>query len=374
MSKPFASVVACKSSTAVEVLEKGETRIARTFRANLRTNRFEAWLPLSLGIENRKGTANSGKLVVCCKKVVNGLVGNMDDSDLENFLKAGKIAAKVKEFAAQQAVPGKKLLEIAEAVEEKILREGGGIAFPVNLSQNECAAHHTPGAVDETVLAESDVLKVDIGVHVGGMIADFAFSVAPQEHSRLVLASEKALACALEKMSAGTSVREVGAAIEETIRAAGFKPVENLCGHSLGKNRIHAGLEIPNTGRGNYVLKGGDVFAVEPFASTGRGVVREGEECEIFSLAVLGRKVRMPHSREVLEFVEKNYSTLPFARRWLVRAGFAGPKINFALADLKKQGLVHGYPVLKDASGSLVSQAETSVVVREGKCIDLLSQ
>ncbi len=299
----------------------------------------------------------------------------MDDFDLENFLKAGKIAAKVREFARMRVAPGKKLLELANAIEGKILQEGGGIAFPVNLSKNECAAHYTPGAADETVLAESDVLKVDIGVHVEGMIADFAFTFsASSAHSPLVSASQSALACALEKMSAGTNVRMVGAAIEETIRAAGFKPVENLCGHSLGKNRIHAGLEIPNTGRGNYVLKDGDVFAVEPFASTGSGVVREGAGCEIFSLGVLGKKVRLPYSREVLEFVEKNYSTLPFARRWLVAAGFSEAKINFALSDVIKQGLVQGYPVLNDVSGSMVSQAETSVIVREGSCIDLLNR
>ncbi len=298
----------------------------------------------------------------------------MDDNAVECFLKAGKIARKVQDFARSEARPGMKLLDYCEKIEAKILATGAGIAFPVNLSINECAAHYTPPTGDQTALGENDVLKVDLGTHIEGYIADCAFTYsASGKNETLVFASKNALAAALEQMRAGASIRDIGGAIEATIRAAGFLPVENLCGHSLEKLRIHAGLEIPNTGRGSYVLREGDVFAVEPFASTGKGFVREGSVCEIFALAQLGKKSRLPASRALLEFLEKEYGTLPFARRWLSKSGLGDSKISFALADLVRQGVLHNYPVLNDAKGSMVSQAETSVIVEKSGVRDILA-
>ncbi len=297
----------------------------------------------------------------------------MNDSDLEKFLAAGKIARKAQDYARTLLAPGKKLLGIAEAIEEKTIREGGGIAFPVNLSLNECAAHYTPKVIDETAIAETDVLKVDIGVHVDGFIADCAFSYShAKENHALIEASEKALASALQKMVAGNKNGDAGRAIENEIRAMGFTPVENLCGHSLAQNKIHAGQEIPNTAHGTYALKEGDVFAVEPFASTGTGFVKHGSECEIYALASPGKKARLSQSREILEFVEKNYSTRPFAKRWLSKAGFSDAKISLALQDLERQRIFHGYPTLVDSKGCKVSQAETSVIVGQGGAKDIL--
>jgi methionyl aminopeptidase len=298
----------------------------------------------------------------------------VDDNAIECFLKAGKIARRVQDFARREAKPGMRLLDYCEKIEAMILSEGAGIAFPVNLSVNECAAHYTPPEGDQTVLAESDVLKVDLGTHVEGYIADCAFTYcASGKNGALVSASKTALAAALGKMRAGASIRDVGGAIEATIRGAGFLPVENLCGHSLEKSRIHAGLEIPNTARGSYVLREGDVFAVEPFASTGKGFVREGSLCEIFALAQLGKKARLPASRSLLEFLEKECGTLPFAKRWLSKSGLDDAKISFAIADLSRQGVLHGYPVLNDAKGSLVSQDETSVIVEKSGVRDILA-
>lgn len=296
------------------------------------------------------------------------------EEEIESFHKAGKIARKAQDYGREITCEGALLADICEKIEGKIVREGGGIAFPVNVSLNECAAHYTAKFEDATRIGGKDVLKVDLGVHVDGFIADCAFTFSPSsEHDALINASKAALEAAVGKMTAGTSVYEVGKAIETSISSAGFKPVENLCGHSLAKNRIHAGREIPNVARGSYVLREGDVFAVEPFASTGKGQVHDGNECEIFALAKKGVKARAPFSRELIEFMEANFDTRPFALRWLLINGFAQSKVENALSELVRSQALRAYPVLKDVSSSLVSQAETSVIVGKERARDLLS-
>jgi len=162
-------------------------------------------------------------------------------------------------------------------------------------------------------------------------------------------------------MRAGVSTKEIGAEIEAAIKKFGFKPIENLCGHSIEPFVLHAGIEIPNVPLGGYTLQEGDVFAVEPFATTGEGRVREnGLVCEIYSLDEV-KPVRLPASRKLVEIVAEEYKTLPFAKRWLAEI----PGLQMALNDLLRQGMLHSYPLLREREGSLVSQAETDVVVEK---------
>jgi len=276
--------------------------------------------------------------------------------------KAGAIARKSLDYARGEAKPGVKLLDLAERIELFITDNGGKPAFPVNLGIGNVAAHYTPGAEETAVLGEKDLLKVDLGVHIDGVIVDCALTIDLScENDKLVEASRKALENALAVMKAGANSRDVGAEIQRTIESHGFKPVENLCGHSLEHWELHAGREIPNVAMGNSVLEEGEVYAVEPFASTGSGRVRESADpAEIYSL--MGAKnVRMQASRRVLELVAEEYRALPFAKRWLQEV----PMLQFALNDLEKQGLVHGYGVLRDDANSLVSQAETTVIIEK---------
>lgn len=276
------------------------------------------------------------------------------------LVQAGVIARGALDYAQAEAKPGVSLLELAEKIEAHINDKGGRPAFPVNLGINNVAAHYTPSAEDAAVLPEKCVLKVDLGVHIEGIIVDCARSIDfTGEQGKLVEASRTALENALSVMKAGANSRDVGAEIEKTIKSFGFKPIENLCGHSLEQWTLHAGDEIPNVAMGGSILEEGQIFAVEPFASTGSGHVKEATEpAEIYSL-IGAKNVRMQASRRVLELVAEEYRTLPFAKRWMQEI----PLMQFAINDLEKQGLVHGYPVLRDEANSLVSQAETTVIV-----------
>ncbi len=277
---------------------------------------------------------------------------------LEKYLEAGKIAKQVREEAVKLIKPGVKLLEVAEFVEGRIRELGGEPAFPCNISVNSDAAHFTPKANDERVFGEGDVVKLDIGVHVDGYIADTAVTVDLGDHEDLVKAAEEALRKAIEVVHAGVNTAEISNAIYETITEFGFKPIINLTGHGLDHYLAHAPPTIYNFRVEKGVeLKEGTVIAIEPFVTNGVGKVAERGECEIYSLIAV-KPVRMRQARQLMEEILKKYKTLPFAKRWVKASGVI-------LAKLVREGVLRAYPVLTEISKGLVSQAEHTVIVEE---------
>ena len=234
--------------------------------------------------------------------------------------------------------------------------------FPVTSPGTRVAAHYTPGPKDESTFGES-MTKLDIGVHVDGYIADAAITVDLGGHPELVEASQAALDAAIELVTPGANTADIGAAIERAITGYGFKPVANLTGHGLERWVGHAGPIIPNKvlDRGT-TLKEGDVIAIEPFATNGSGRISEAPQTEIFGFSG-HRPVRSSQARELSKGIQEKYKTLAFARRWLV-----GERIDYALSQLLRAGIIHSYPVLWEVEGALVSQAEHTVIVLENGC------
>jgi len=286
----------------------------------------------------------------------------MESEVIEKYRKAGEILARVREDAATMVDVGVSILEVAQFVEGTTRALGGEPAFPCNISRDRVAAHDTPRPRDEGVFGE-EMVKLDIGVHVDGYIADAAVTVDLGGHPDLVEASAAGLAAAIELVRAGVSTAELGAAIEEAIRGYGYSPVANLTGHGLGRYQAHGEPSVPNRAvEKGVVLSAGEVIAIEPFATDGVGRITEAPEVEIFSF-VAKRPVRSPPARALLKQVQENYSTLPFARRWL-----SGERIDYAIGQLLRAGILHRYPLLWEAEGALVSQAEDTVIVLEDGC------
>ena len=145
----------------------------------------------------------------------------------ERYLEAGHIAADVRESCKAFIKPGISLLGLAEKIEELIRSKGAEPVFPANLSLNNIAAHYTPWQMDETKLSESDILKVDIGVHVDGYIGDTAFTISFDErHDKLIAASKSALDEAIKLCKPGALLSDISAKIEETIKGFGFVPIK----------------------------------------------------------------------------------------------------------------------------------------------------
>jgi methionyl aminopeptidase len=289
-------------------------------------------------------------------------IGSLSAEEVENYRAAGEALRTVLDEAAELVEPGATQLEVAEHAESRIYELTDGLAFPVNISVDDEASHATPGRDDETEFGE-DLVCLDVGVHVDGYIADAATTIDLRGEPDLVAAADAALDAALDEVAAGVDTGTVGTAIQETIESYGYTPVLNLSGHGVEQYDAHTDPNIPNRAvdRGQ-VLEAGDVVAIEPFATTGRGKVGEGSKTEIYSLE-RERSVRDRTARQILEEVTERYRTLPFATRW-----FDVPRAEMAVRRLEQQGVLHGYPVLKETTGGLVSQAEHTVIVTEDGC------
>lgn len=126
---------------------------------------------------------------------------------------------------------------------------------------------------------------------------------------------------------------DIGAAIQEAMESYEVeiggqtykvKSVRNLNGHLIGQYHIHAGKSVPIVKNNDQTrMCEGELYAIETFGSTGKGYVIEDLECshymKDFDREATG--VRVPKSKQLLQFIDKNFGTLAFCKRWLDRGG-----------------------------------------------------
>jgi methionyl aminopeptidase len=283
---------------------------------------------------------------------------------LEKYRKAGEIIRRVREEAQGIIVEDARLLDTAEFIETKIKEYGGGIAFPVNISINEIAAHYSPPARDESLFTRGQYVKIDLGCHIDGYIADTAFTVkVGEEKDTLMRASEEALEAAISIIKVGIKTRDIGEVIQNAITGHGYNPIENLSGHGLAQYTQHAPPTIPNIPQGNEYISEGDIFAIEPFATDGAGKVEDDEKVFIFRF-IAPRPLRLPEAKKMMISIQRNYKTLPFAERWVA----PDRKSEFYLKTLVRYGVIYPYHILKEVKGGNVTQFEHTVHVTEEGC------
>ncbi len=285
----------------------------------------------------------------------------------EKIIQAGKIASKVIAYAKNLIKPGMPLLEIAEKIEQQIKDLGGEPAFPTNLSINEIAAHYTPSNEDTTTA--TGLLKVDLGVHIDGWIADTAFSLdldGNTENKSLIDIAKKCLSNALKLVKQNVSTNEIGKEIYRTAISNNMTPIVNLSGHGIDRYDLHAGITIPNIDDKKEIKLHEGVYAIEPFVTFGNGKVHDGKPSGIYML-LDSKNVRSPTAREVLTYIIDEYGNLPFCSRWLVKE--FGAKARLALRELESQGNLHQYPQLIEDSKRKVAQAEHTFLIKGDEVI-----
>ncbi|MEN6395093.1 MAG: type II methionyl aminopeptidase [Methanoregula sp.] len=287
----------------------------------------------------------------------------MKDEILEKYMAAGKLAATILKESAREIRVDRSYLELVESVEARVKNEGAELAFPLNVSLNEDAAHDTASAGDERIFAKGDVVKLDLGVQIDGYIADTATTVDLGNNTLLLEASREALEAAIRRVRPGVTAGEIGATVQNEIERRGYRPIANLTGHGLDQYVLHKDPTIPNIAiDGGTVLEEGMAFAIEPFATTGSGRVGEKTRIEIYS-QIAEKPVRIPSARAIMEQIRERQG-LPFSRRWL-----HDKKKDLALLGLTRSRILYGYPVLSDIQGSLVSQHEHTLIVTADGCI-----
>lgn len=258
-------------------------------------------------------------------------------------------------------------LDICLFVEREVEARGGSPAFPTGIGVGHVTAHYAPQEDDRSAFKESDLIKVDFGVHIDGYIADTAVSITfNPEHRLLLEAAERALSAAVDTAKTERRTGEIGRAIHQEASRYGFKTIENLTGHTLDRYLVHAGKSIPNLYvPGMQALKKGDVFAIEPFVTPGSaaGHVVDAPSQTIFAL--IGRKkTGVAELDRFADMIWNERRTLPFTPRWYTRE-FGRDGVNGILKQLISRRIMRSYPTLVEASGSPVAQFEQTMALDE---------
>ena len=199
--------------------------------------------------------------------------------EIEQMAKAGAVVARTHELMREHVRPGVATEELDRIAEEFIRSEGGvptfkgyrGYPAALCISRNDMVVHGIPG---RDALAEGDVVAIDVGVTLGGFVADSAWSYAvgeiSEEAQRLLEVCEASLYAGIEQARIGNRIGDIGAAVQHVTEDAGYSVVRSLVGHGVGRD-MHEEPQIPNfgsPGRGPLLAEG-MTLAIEPMITAG---------------------------------------------------------------------------------------------------------
>ncbi|KAI1490261.1 methionine aminopeptidase 2-like protein [Biscogniauxia mediterranea] len=312
---------------------------------------------------------------------------NINSDFLSDYRQAAEAHRQVRQWAQKNIKPGQTLTEIANGIEDSVRRLVGhdglaegdaiiaGMGFPTGLNLDHIAAHYSPNAGNKMVLEQSNVMKVDIGVHVNGRIVDSAFTMAfDPKYDNLLAAVKDATNTGVREAGIDVRLGELGGYIQETMESYEceingttypIKSIRNLTGHTILPYSIHGTKSVPIVKSGDTTkMEEGDVFAIETFGSTGNGYVHDQGEVSHYALRRDAPKVdlRLSSAKSLLSVIKKNFGTIPFCRRYLDRLG--QEKYLLGLNNLVQSGIVEDYPPLVDKKGSYTAQFEHTILLR----------
>ena len=293
----------------------------------------------------------------------------MPEEWIESYLTAGKAVVAAKNLAEKLIKPGVSFLEIATKCEGEIINQGCELSFPINISLNEYAAHYSPTIDDPTIVPNKGLLKIDLGSHYEGYIADSAITFNINNDPVLqnyIDAAKEALDAAIKLFKPGTKLYEIGEAIAEKILNRGLRPITNLGGHELKQYNLHAGPFVPNFKDLNHkkVIQPGEVYACEPFATSGVGIVVNGKTSYIYRFAKRVKK-NLPYDElNYMNKIEKLTNSLPFSPR-LIEKHHIIPKnkIQKIIEVFIRKRILDHYPLLIEKTGAPVAQQEHTILI-----------
>ena len=200
-------------------------------------------------------------------------------SEIEGMARAGEIVAATIALVGEHIQPGITTGEL-DGIADEFIRDHGGVptskgyrGFPAALciSPNSMVVHGIPGSYE---VREGDLISVDVGVTLNGLIADSAYTFGVGELDaaarRLLDVCEEARDAGIAQARPGNRVGDISHAVQTVVEGAGFSVVRSLVGHGVGRS-YHEDPQVPNfgePGRGP-LLQPGMTLAIEPMITAG---------------------------------------------------------------------------------------------------------
>ncbi len=205
--------------------------------------------------------------------------------EIELMRRSGKITAAARALAGDMVRPGVTTQEIDSAVEHFIRKQHAVPSFyhyngyPAStcVSVNDEIIHGIPG---KRVLAEGDIVSVDVGAYIGGFHGDcaatFACGQISPEAQRLIDVTRESFFQGIRMAKEGNRLLDISAVIQRYVESNGFSIVREYVGHGIG-TQMHESPEIPNyghPGRGPRLLRG-MTLAIEPMVNAGSPAIQQ---------------------------------------------------------------------------------------------------
>jgi methionyl aminopeptidase len=200
--------------------------------------------------------------------------------EIEGMARAGELVYETLQLVGEHLEPGVTMLELDRIADEHIASKGGvptskgykGFPAALCISPNSMVVHGIPG---QYRAQEGDLISLDLGVTLDGLVADSAVTLPVGEISavaqRLLAVCQDALAAGIDQAQIGNHLSDISHAVQVVVEEAGFAVVRSLVGHGVGR-AYHEDPQIPNfgpPGRGP-VLQEGMTLAIEPMITAGR--------------------------------------------------------------------------------------------------------
>ncbi|KAL4856447.1 ERBB-3 BINDING PROTEIN 1 [Chlorella vulgaris] len=300
-----------------------------------------------------------------------------------------KAAAKIVNATLKAIIdgckPGAKVVDLCENG-DRLLNEGvakefkgkdieKGIAVPTCLSLNNCAGHFSPLNDNPLELKEGDLVKIDLGCHIDGYIAQAAHSlvVASDPSAPVTGRAADAILCAqtcfdaaARLMRPGKKASEVAGPLNKIAEAYGCSLVDGVMSYQMNRFVIDGEKAVlqkplPDTKMDEFEFEEGEVYAIDIIISTGEGKIKMHDEKEttVYKRAMaVTYQLKMKASRELLSEVGKKYPTMLFSLR-----GIEAKQARFGLVECINHGLLDAYAVSYEKEGEVIAHIKGTVLL-----------
>jgi len=315
--------------------------------------------------------------------------GLEDPNVVTKYKLAGEIATKVTALVKAACVAGAKTIDMCQMGDDAILEETGkifnkknadgvlpkkGVAFPTCICVNNCVCHNSPLPIDdEIILAEGDLVKIDLAVHLDGYIAPCATTfivggaVAGGRAGDAILAAHKAAEVALRMLRPGTKSYAITDAITKVADAFNCKPLEGMLSHEISRNKIDgekAIIQAPTPAlrkeHKEFTVGENEVYALDIIMSTGAGKPKDGaQRTTVYKKNEGMYSLKMKASKQFYFQISKDNSVMPFTLRSCPDSKTA----RLGVTECVKHNVVDEYKILWEEKSDLVAQFKMLVLV-----------
>lgn len=214
------------------------------------------------------------------------MISVKNEQEIKIMREGGKRLARIMSALKLEAVAGKNTSELDKLAEKLVFDSEGkpsfkgygkesGNPFPATIcaSLNSEVVHGVP--MEDVILKDGDLLKIDIGMEYKKMHVDmartFAVGSVSEKAQKLLEVTRESLDVGIKKIKAGNKLSEYSKAVQAYVEKNGFSVIRSLVGHGIGKH-LHEDPQVPNFFNKSYLdikIKNGTTLALEPMVNEG---------------------------------------------------------------------------------------------------------